>query len=154
MLRVPARSTIELDRTSSCALITLDSVSSAVFRPFHAHGTILCTIECITKSLLELGARDSGSRLPSFVNSKRMSSYVGRELREKLEKPVVFQAFSGGPNSPPPSSSRSISCSSRSYVVLCMYLGRRSPLSRSARSLAMRLLRPLELLAPLSQRLR
>lgn len=51
-----------------------------------------------------LGMGDSsGSRLPRFVNRKVMASHVGPELREKLEKPIVFQAFSGGPNSPPPS---------------------------------------------------
>lgn len=50
-----------------------------------------------------LGMGVGGSRLPTLVNSKRLSPYVGQELREKLEKPLVFQAFSGGPNSPPPS---------------------------------------------------
>lgn len=50
-----------------------------------------------------LGLGVSGSRLPMFVNSKRMQSYVGQELREKLENPLVFQSFSGGRNSPPPS---------------------------------------------------
>jgi len=38
-----------------------------------------------------------------FVKSKRMAPYVGRELREKLENPLVFQAPSAGGNSPPPS---------------------------------------------------
>ncbi len=50
-----------------------------------------------------LGMGISGSRLPRFVTSRIMAPYVGPELREKLEKPIVFQAFSGGPNSPPPS---------------------------------------------------
>ena len=50
-----------------------------------------------------LGMGISGSRLPKFVNSKRMADYVGHELRGKLENPLIFQAFSGGPNSPPPS---------------------------------------------------
>jgi len=50
-----------------------------------------------------LGLGVSGSRLPMFVKSKRMTSYVGRELREKLENPLVFQAPSAGGNSPPPS---------------------------------------------------
>ena len=48
-----------------------------------------------------LGLGVGGSRLPMFVNSKRMSSYVGHELRKKLENPLVFQAPSAGGNSPP-----------------------------------------------------
>lgn len=47
-----------------------------------------------------LGMGVSGSRLPRFVTSKVMADYVGPELRQKLEKPIVFQVFSGGPNSP------------------------------------------------------
>jgi hypothetical protein len=50
-----------------------------------------------------LGMGVSGSRLPKFVNSKRMQPYVGHELRGKLEKPLIFQAPSAGGNSPPPS---------------------------------------------------
>lgn len=50
-----------------------------------------------------LGMGVSGSRLPMFVKSKRMAPYVGQELREKLENPLVFQAPSAGGNSPPPS---------------------------------------------------
>ena len=42
-----------------------------------------------------------GSRLPRLVNSKAMTNYVGPELREKLENPLIFQAFTGGPNPPP-----------------------------------------------------
>jgi hypothetical protein len=47
-----------------------------------------------------LGMGVSGSRLPRFVNSKLMAEYVGPELREKLEKPLVFQASGRGPNFP------------------------------------------------------
>jgi hypothetical protein len=50
-----------------------------------------------------LGMGIGGSRLPRLVNSNAMADYVGPELRQKLEKPIVFQAFTGGPNSPPPS---------------------------------------------------
>jgi len=46
-----------------------------------------------------LGLGVGGSRLPMFVNSKRISSYVGHELRKKLENPLVFQAPSAGINS-------------------------------------------------------
>jgi len=49
-----------------------------------------------------LGLGVSGSRLPEFVNSKRMEPYVGRDLREKLENPLIFQSPSAGGNSPPP----------------------------------------------------
>lgn len=50
-----------------------------------------------------LGLGISGSRLPMFVNSRRMTPYVGRILREKLENPLIFQSSSAGGNSPPPS---------------------------------------------------
>ncbi len=50
-----------------------------------------------------LGLGTSGSRLPDFVNSKRMAPYLGRELRAKLGNPLIFQAPSAGGNSPPPS---------------------------------------------------
>jgi hypothetical protein len=36
-------------------------------------------------------AAGSGGRLPEFVGAKRMADYVGRELRQKLENPLVFQ---------------------------------------------------------------
>jgi hypothetical protein len=49
---------------------------------------------------LGMGA-SGGSRLPRLVNSKAMTNYVGPELREKLENPLIFQAFTGGPNPPP-----------------------------------------------------
>src|SRR5439155_17227010 len=48
-----------------------------------------------------LGMGVSGSRLPTFVNGKRMAPYVGQELREKLENPLVFQTPGRGQNSPP-----------------------------------------------------
>lgn len=50
-----------------------------------------------------LGLGIGGSRLPDFVKSRRMTPYVGQELRQKLENPLVFQAPSAGGNSPPPS---------------------------------------------------
>lgn len=45
-----------------------------------------------------LGMGVSGSRLPRFISGKMISQYVGPELREKLEKPLVFQARVGGPD--------------------------------------------------------
>lgn len=50
-----------------------------------------------------LGMGISGSRLPRFVNGRAMANHVGPELRKKLENPLIFQAFTGGPSSPPPS---------------------------------------------------
>jgi len=44
-----------------------------------------------------LGLGKSGSRLPRFVSGKAISGFVGPELREKLEQPVIFQAQVGGP---------------------------------------------------------
>lgn len=50
-----------------------------------------------------LGLGSSGSRLPEFVRGKRIEPFVGRELREKLSNPLIFQAPTAGGNSPPPS---------------------------------------------------
>jgi len=47
-----------------------------------------------------LGMGVSGSRLPMFVNSRRMVSYVGQELRGKLENPLIFQALRRGQKMP------------------------------------------------------
>ncbi|MFM8747755.1 MAG: P63C domain-containing protein [Aestuariivirga sp.] len=38
-----------------------------------------------------IGFSRRGERLVSFVNSKAMSKHIGRELREKIENPIVFQ---------------------------------------------------------------
>jgi hypothetical protein len=38
-----------------------------------------------------IGFSRRGSRLTVFVNSQTMEGYIGRDLREKLENPVVFQ---------------------------------------------------------------
>jgi hypothetical protein len=50
-----------------------------------------------------LGMGRIGSRLPDFVKSKRMAPFVGRELREKLANPLIFQSLSAGGNQAPPS---------------------------------------------------
>ncbi|WP_186153465.1 P63C domain-containing protein [Burkholderia gladioli] len=47
-----------------------------------------------------LGLGESGGRLPRFVSGKTISAYVGPDLREKLENPLVFQASVAGPNIP------------------------------------------------------
>lgn len=38
-----------------------------------------------------IGFSRRGSRLRVFVNSKTMEGYIGRDLREKIENPLVFQ---------------------------------------------------------------
>ena len=43
-----------------------------------------------------LGFSEGGSRLPRFVQSKKIAAFVGPELREKLEKPVIFQGIAAG----------------------------------------------------------
>jgi hypothetical protein len=35
----------------------------------------------------------SGGRLPAFLGAERMANYIGRELREKLANPLVFQGI-------------------------------------------------------------
>jgi hypothetical protein len=48
-----------------------------------------------------LGLSESGSRFPRFISGKNISEYIGPELREKLENPIVFQGLdtlSGGPS--------------------------------------------------------
>lgn len=50
-----------------------------------------------------LGLRSRGSAFPVFISSKLMADSVSRELREKLEKPLLLQWGSGGRGSAPPS---------------------------------------------------
>lgn len=38
-----------------------------------------------------IGFSRRGSRLGVFAASKQMEPYIGRELREKIENPIVFQ---------------------------------------------------------------
>lgn len=42
----------------------------------------------------------SGGRLPRFLNGKAISPYLGPELKEKLENPLIFQGPSAGPGLP------------------------------------------------------
>lgn len=48
-----------------------------------------------------LGLGQSGSRIPDFIKTKTIGPYVGRELGEKFENPLVFQAPTLGANQPP-----------------------------------------------------
>lgn len=41
-------------------------------------------------------------RLPNFVNSKKMAEYVGHELKQKLENPLIFQLPPLGIKAQPP----------------------------------------------------
>lgn len=49
---------------------------------------------------LALGFSEGGSRLTSFMNGKTISQFAGRELKEKLENPIIFQGVTAGANSP------------------------------------------------------
>lgn len=49
-----------------------------------------------------LGLGTGGSRLPTFVNGKRIAPHVGVELRQKLDNPLIFQLPSLGVKSQPP----------------------------------------------------
>jgi hypothetical protein len=48
-----------------------------------------------------LGLGEGGSKLPRLVATKGLAPYVGPELREKLENPLIFQGPTGGPATPP-----------------------------------------------------
>ncbi|MGO8953058.1 MAG: P63C domain-containing protein [Rhodomicrobium sp.] len=50
-----------------------------------------------------LGLGKGGSRLPRFIKRDKIASYIGPELNEKLENPLIFQRMTAGPNAPPPS---------------------------------------------------
>jgi hypothetical protein len=50
-----------------------------------------------------LGLGQSGSRLPTFLGGRAISKAVGAEILEKAHKPLIFQGFSAGGNSAPPS---------------------------------------------------
>jgi hypothetical protein len=47
-----------------------------------------------------IGFSKRGSRLGVFVNSQTMDGYIGRELREKIQNPIVFQHGSAAAESP------------------------------------------------------
>jgi hypothetical protein len=46
-------------------------------------------------------SQNSGSRFPRFINSKNIGPYLGPELRQKLENPLIFQGQTPGPGAPP-----------------------------------------------------
>jgi hypothetical protein len=47
-----------------------------------------------------LGFSEGGSRLPAFVKGERIAPYVGRELADKLENPIIFQSQAVGAGTP------------------------------------------------------
>lgn len=47
-----------------------------------------------------IGFSRRGSRLTVFVNSKTMDDYIGRDLREKIENPFIFQLPGAAAESP------------------------------------------------------
>lgn len=46
-----------------------------------------------------IGFSKRGSRLAVFVNSKTMEEHIGRDLKEKIENPIVFQTSSAAAES-------------------------------------------------------
>jgi len=48
-----------------------------------------------------IGLGEGGSRLPAFLKGKKIEPYLGRELKEKLENPLIFQGQAVGRNMPP-----------------------------------------------------
>ncbi|MBL5924693.1 P63C domain-containing protein [Enterobacter asburiae] len=47
-----------------------------------------------------IGLGEGGSRLPKFIQGKTISQFIGHELREKLENPLIFQYQQVGANNP------------------------------------------------------
>ncbi len=47
-------------------------------------------------------APGSGGRLPSFIQSETIAPFVGRELKEKLENPIIFQGIAAVASGPSP----------------------------------------------------
>lgn len=45
---------------------------------------------------LAIGLSEGGGRLPRFVNGKTISKYIGPELKERLDNPIIFQSFNMG----------------------------------------------------------
>ncbi|MEQ5740529.1 P63C domain-containing protein [Providencia rettgeri] len=45
-----------------------------------------------------LGMSEGGSKLKRFVNGKIISQFIGPELKEKIDNPVIFQYINDGPN--------------------------------------------------------
>jgi hypothetical protein len=47
-----------------------------------------------------LGLGKGGSRLPNFISRSNIAPYLGQELSEKLQNPLIFQGFPVGINNP------------------------------------------------------
>ena len=47
-----------------------------------------------------LGYSEGGSRFSNFIKGKSIADYLGRELLEKIENPLIFQGINAGANSP------------------------------------------------------
>jgi hypothetical protein len=47
-----------------------------------------------------IGFSKRGDRLSVFVNSKNMETYIGRELKEKIENPIIFQRIGSAAENP------------------------------------------------------
>ncbi|RJX34129.1 MAG: hypothetical protein C4516_00280 [Oxalobacter sp.] len=47
-----------------------------------------------------LGYTEGGSRFSTFIKGKTISEYIGQELAEKIENPLIFQSLRAGENAP------------------------------------------------------
>jgi hypothetical protein len=66
-----------------------------------------------------LGFSRRGSRLPVFVNSKTMAEHIGRDLRQKLENPLIFQPPGAAASSPLSASARANGYDATILIDLC-----------------------------------
>ncbi|MEM8141529.1 P63C domain-containing protein [Morganella morganii] len=48
-----------------------------------------------------LGMSEGGTKLKRFVSGKTISQYIGPDLKEKIDNPIVFQYVGGGPGETP-----------------------------------------------------
>jgi P63C domain len=49
---------------------------------------------------IALGLSEGGSRFPTFIRGEKIAPYVGHELSEKLQNPLIFQSSTVGVNAP------------------------------------------------------
>lgn len=47
-----------------------------------------------------MGFSKRGDRLVGFVNSQNMENFIGRELREKIQNPIIFQRLGAAASNP------------------------------------------------------
>ena len=67
-----------------------------------------------------LGLGDGGSRLPRFLFSAKMSPFIGPELREKIEKPIIFHIVNIGQNTNKSNGLSANGYSSSTLIQICL----------------------------------